>query len=255
MSVASTPTPTPAPTPTFFSGLDLGQLADFSALCVAECSEQSEGGKHVRRYAVRHLQRWPLRTSYTDIVEDVVRMFAMPPLTSSSLIVDATGVGVGVMDFLRKARPAARLIPVTISGGAHAARRESGCWSVPKRELAGVLGILLGTRRLQVSPALPLAQVLAREMSTFKVKVNISTGGESFEAWRERDHDDLVLATALACWYSERAQRQLWLHVGGEAVSTAETGAALGTVHNIRADPNSKGIDVWPGAPGWRRAW
>jgi hypothetical protein len=30
--------------------------------------------------------------------------------------------------------------------------------------------------------------------------VNISTAHDSYEAWREGDHDDLVLATALACW-------------------------------------------------------
>jgi hypothetical protein len=67
-----------------------------------------------------------------------------------------------------------------------------------------VLQVLLGTRRLKVSPALPLAKVLTQEISTFKVKVNIAPGTESFEAWRERDHDDLVLAVALACWFSEQ---------------------------------------------------
>jgi hypothetical protein len=41
-------------------------------------------------------------------------------------------------------------------------------------------------------------------LGTFKVKININTGNESFEAWRERDHDDLVLAVALACWFGER---------------------------------------------------
>jgi hypothetical protein len=63
---------------------------------------------------------------------------------------------------------------------------------------------LLGQRRLDVSPSLPLAQVLAREMQTFTVKINIATGNESFEAWRDSDHDDLVLAVATACWFGER---------------------------------------------------
>ena len=48
--------------------------------------------------------------------------------------------------------------------------------------------------------------------SKVNVKVNVATGNESFEAWRERDRDDLVLATALPLWYSERAQRLLWTH-------------------------------------------
>jgi hypothetical protein len=62
---------------------------------------------------------------------------------------------------------------------------------------------LLGTRRLLVVPSLPLAAALTQEMSTFKVKVNSATGNESFESWREKDHDDLVLAVGLACWFGE----------------------------------------------------
>jgi hypothetical protein len=33
--------------------------------------------------------------------------------------------------------------------------------------------------------------------------VNVSTGHDSYEAWRESIHDDLVLAVSLACWYGE----------------------------------------------------
>ncbi len=192
--------PTPA---TFFGGLDLGQMAEYSALCVVERAERIEGGERVRHHAVRHLHRWPLRTPYPAIVRHVVALFARPPLAGSALCVDRTAVGVAVTELLTAARPEARLVPVSVSGGAQTTCGDGG-WSVPKRELAGVLQVLLGTHRLKVSPRLPLAKVLAREMGTFKVKVNIAPGAESFEAWRERDHDDLVLATALACWYGER---------------------------------------------------
>ena len=40
-----------------------------------------------------------------------------------------------------------------------------------------------------------------------RVKVSAS-GHESFAAWREGTHDDLVLAVALACW------RARWPQVG-----------------------------------------
>ncbi len=36
------------------------------------------------------------------------------------------------------------------------------------------------------------------------MKINISTAHDSYEAWREGDHDDLVLAVAMACWAGER---------------------------------------------------
>jgi len=46
---------------------------------------------------------------------------------------------------------------------------------------------------------LPLAEVLKREMLMFRAKT-LPSGGDSYEAARERDHDDVVLAVALACW-------------------------------------------------------
>ena len=43
---------------------------------------------------------------------------------------------------------------------------------------------------------------VARELGTFTVKIT-SSANETFEAWREREHDDLVLAVALATWGAE----------------------------------------------------
>ncbi len=193
----------------YFVGLDLGQMADYTALAVVERAAHGEGADSVFHYAVRYLHRWPLRTPYPMIVGDVVRLYAKPPLAGSALVVDRTGVGVAVFDMLRDAAPSAWLYPVMITGGASPGSTADACRSVPKRDLAGVLQVLLGTRRLVVAPTLPLAKILAQEMSTFKVKINIATGNESFEAWRERDHDDLVLAVALASWFGQ--QHGPWL--------------------------------------------
>jgi hypothetical protein len=240
--MAEAPTP-----PAYFGGLDLGQLTDYSALCVAERTERPapEGQRPVRHYAVRHLKRWPLRTAYADVVADVVRLYAAPPLAGAPLVVDRTGVGVAVFEQLRRARPAARLVPATITAGKDTACGEDGCWSVPKRELAGVLQVLLGTGRLKIAPALPLAKVLGRELQTFKVKVNVATGSESFEAWREKDKDDLVLATALPLWYAERAQKQVWLRIADEGRAQA------GPETSYRPDGDGW---TWDSLYGWQRA-
>ena len=40
---------------------------------------------------------------------------------------------------------------------------------------------------------------LLREMTEMRVKMT-GSGRERFGAWREGEHDDLVLAVALACW-------------------------------------------------------
>jgi hypothetical protein len=53
--------------------------------------------------------------------------------------------------------------------------------------------VLLQSRRLEVSAQLPEAKVLAKEMQAFKVKVTVA-GNETFEAWRERDHDRKTIA-------------------------------------------------------------
>jgi len=46
--------------------------------------------------------------------------------------------------------------------------------------------------------------VLAREMAEMRVKITPS-GNEQYGAWREGEHDDLVLAVALACWGARKA--------------------------------------------------
>ena len=43
-------------------------------------------------------------------------------------------------------------------------------------------------------------------MLNFKRKVSLA-GRDTYEAWREGTHDDLVLAAALAEWYAERHVR------------------------------------------------
>jgi hypothetical protein len=61
---------------------------------------------------------------------------------------------------------------------------------------------MLQTDELQIVSGLRSAEVLVKELREMRVKV--SPGGhESFEAWRSGAHDDLVLATALACWRSK----------------------------------------------------
>jgi hypothetical protein len=68
--------------------------------------------------------------------------------------------------------------------------------------------VLLQSRRLRIAGALPEVETLVHELSHFKVKVNLRSGHESFECWRSRDHDDQVLAVALAAWLGERSAAQ-----------------------------------------------
>src|SRR5262249_55471850 len=97
----------------------------------------------------------------------------------------------------------ALLRPALITAGHAVTAGDDGSWHVAKKELVSGLQVLLQTRRLQIARALPEADLLVKELQNFRVKVTVAANGV-FEAWREGQHDDLVLATALACWWAEQ---------------------------------------------------
>src|SRR5947209_16367289 len=143
--------------PVFFSGVDLGQTTDPSAVVILErtlADDPEREGKKVAVYEVRHLHRWRLGTGYPAIVSDVVDLFANPPLAGSTLAVDQTGVGRPVVDMLRQARPDAYLRPITITAGHTATSNDRGECLIPKVDLVAGLQALLGRRRLIIPAGL-----------------------------------------------------------------------------------------------------
>jgi hypothetical protein len=190
----------------YLAGLDLGQAAQYTALAIVERTRTPDPEEPLRRtrtYAVRYLKRWGLKTAYEDIARDVAVLLAQHPLRRPLLAVDQTGVGQTVVGMVRKAGIPASLFPVTITfGTAVTPPGDDGSTHAPKRELAGVLEVLLQAHRLQFV-ALPERELLAQELRQFRLKPP-PAGAETVESWRERPHDDLVLAVALACWLGER---------------------------------------------------
>ncbi len=200
----------PPRAPTYTVGLALGQAQDFTALAVLEHT----GPSTERGFDVRHLHRYPLGTPYPAIVDDVAALLHRAPLTgpSTKLALDMTGVGRPVADLFRvKPKPvrpateppppppiAARIHAITITSG-NAVTRDGLDYGVPKRELVGTIQVLLQTGRLKIAPLLPEAETLRREMEHFQVKIT-EAGNDTYGVWREGQHDDLVLAVALAAW-------------------------------------------------------
>lgn len=183
----------------YILGVDLGQSQDWTAFTVLEKSLPA--GEEQYRYAVRHLERPRLGTLYPTIVARVKELLRTPPLDSSTqLVVDQTGVGAAVVDLLREA--GLTLTAITITGG-DLTYHEGSSTRVPKRDLVSTVSVLLQTGRLTIAQDLPLAQTLVKELLNFRMKIDPLSGHDSYSAWREADHDDLVLATALACWYGE----------------------------------------------------
>jgi hypothetical protein len=197
--------------PTFYAGLDLGQAQDPSAFAIAErrwVQERPDNkacrnvGRWRAHYDVRHLQRWRLGTPYPDIVANVDQMTSEPPLRGCQLGIDETGVGKAVVDMFRQAKIKARLVPITITAGHTVTFGMSG-YHIPKRELASTMQALLQGERIKFAK-LPETPTLVKELQSFKVKINTATGNETFEAWRERDHDDLCFAVMVAVWLGQR---------------------------------------------------
>jgi len=184
----------------FFIGLDLGQVQDYTALTIIE-KVYPPDEEHL--YHLRHIERFPLHTSYPDVVNKVKEYLkSFQADDSVYLVIDSTGVGLGIMDMFIKEN----LYPVgiTITGGTEI-NRDGDNYKVPKRDLVTCLQILFQTQRLKIAKGLRYVDTLVQELGNFKVKIT-TKGNDTYEAWREGQHDDLVLSVALASWYGENMQ-------------------------------------------------
>jgi hypothetical protein len=188
----------------FFVGLDLGQSQDFTALVIAERIVNKDGQAH---YQVPHLQRFKLHTPYPTIVDEVKKILETPALRrNSALVIDATGCGKPVLDSFIAARLPCQTYGVWIHGG-DMVSSEWFNYRVPKRDLVGIVSVLLQSKRLKIIDSLPDSHVLEKELLNFRVKIDPLTAHDSYSSWREADHDDLVLATALAVWLGQYQKR------------------------------------------------
>ena len=176
----------------FHLGLDLGQARDHSALAIAERLVELAGARdpitfvqHTRtRIIIRHLERIPLRTPYPDVVARVRAVTQQYQGRNLQVVMDATGVGAAVRDMLAQAGLGVPLIAVTITGGERVTFSFGG-YHVPRYDLLANLRVLLEKRMLEIAVAGSAAEALRHELLR----------------WGHRSaHDDLIFATALACW-------------------------------------------------------
>ena len=185
----------------YFLGLDLGQKRDHSAVVVVQRIDQRRAfqGTEVKRLDVRYVERLPLGIPYPLIVQRVREIVQCDELRGNcALAVDATGVGAAVMDMLRSARLGCDLVPVVITGG----ERGVGHESVPKKDLLAEVQVLLESGRLKIG-RLKEAGRLMRELVDMKMSMKES-GRVRMGADGYGEHDDLVIALALACWRAKR---------------------------------------------------
>jgi hypothetical protein len=175
----------------FYVGLDLGQSADYTALSVVqEVTEKNPAGGNEKYLHLRHLERYPLRTLYPDIadeVADLMRNEALSPWEydpsglrhfrrAPELIVDNIGVGPAVTDLLKKSL---RFKAITITGGDKAHGVGGGKYRVPKRDLVSALEVPFHTGRLKIAGGLELWPALKEELLNFRRKIDLRTAHDS----------------------------------------------------------------------------
>jgi len=197
-----------------------GRLRTLDELGIAET--------RVCAFELRDLSRWPLGVEYPRIVADVLGVLYGSALAgrlghahdrgrvAPTLVVDAGGVGGGIVDMIRERGldhlghtsrwGGPRLVPLCITTG-HTAHWDDGRQYVPKGALVSAVDTPLSQRRLWVPKGLALWPVLATELQDFRVKRTASTGYESFAA-REGQHDDLVLSLAIGVWWGLKLDRE-----------------------------------------------
>ena len=190
-----------------FIGLDLGQGAEPTALAVVQRPAPYVAGTPRPPYALRHLKRFAPGTPYAEVVAFLIDLLHAPNVPGAAVGVDQTGVGRAVLELINdglRDRVTCKVFAVTLTNGVEAATGELGGWYIPKKELVGALLVLLQTRRLQMPRELPETSTLVRELQNFRMRPALA-GGKAELAWRDGEHDDLVLALGLAAWMGEMA--------------------------------------------------
>lgn len=198
----------------FCIGVDLGQRADYTAIAVLERLEAQVNGFDYVQWRqrsewirggmfVRYLQRMKLGTSYPRVVDRIGEIVQHREIRGQCRVaIDATGVGAPVVDMIRGSKLDCDLMPVVITGGDRAHRAGSS-WYVPKMDLLGGLQVALELDQLKIARNLKETPTLVKELMDVSVRTTASSRVR-LGADGAGQHDDLVMAVALACWFERR---------------------------------------------------
>lgn len=199
-------------------GLDLGQRRDPTAIAVAEREDRviapafrevvAIAGQHTMleerpartedHFVIRHLERLPLGTAYPEVaarVAEICTKLRERTGHTPRLYVDATGVGLPVVDELRRVRPPAQIIACFFTHGDR--RTLNGAEiMVGKAWLVSRLQALLQSDRLHL-PKTAESEALAKELLDYEIRID-QNANDTYGAFKVGTHDDLVTALGLA---------------------------------------------------------
>ena len=199
--------------------VDLGSEQDYTAISIIERIEklrdpnipktglwqpEKKPVTVISELHLKDMQRVPLKTPYPEICEKLLHIVNDPLFVGRiQLVVDRTGVGIPVIQMMRQIG----LAPIGIS--IHAGETvgvSKDVYRVPKRDIVTALLAAYQMRRFKTPPPskLPIIKTFAEELQGFVMKINQKTGHDSYEAWMEKIHDDLVISAAMAVWWFDK---------------------------------------------------
>jgi hypothetical protein len=147
---------------------------------------------------------------YKAISQKLVEILSMEDLARSLLVVDASGVGLAVMemfteDVAKNKTRCSGYVAIQITAGRSVSNVGQGIWHVAKAELASTIKSVFSAGRLLVLKDVAERKTLIQEVRNFETKIT-ENGVETFEA-RTGKHDDILLATAQGVWVAEQNMR------------------------------------------------
>ena len=184
------------PEPRAYTGLDLGQRRDHSALAridvtwthIGQCA-YSFAQLFQPQAVITGLERFPLSTGYEKIFHFVMDHLAGVS-ASQELIIDAGGPGPPLVDRFRAALYSrVAVTPVIITGGRGENSLHGGYTAIPRRTLISNLLLAIGAHTLKCNCGLP-------HWSNFENEL-IELRGDTAEPGQSAGHDDLIIAVAL----------------------------------------------------------
>jgi hypothetical protein len=197
-------------------GVDLGKSVDSTAIAIihhtikgtdqwqVNHARQIWREESIQRFDLVHLQRLPLGMNYVSQALAIGEMMQREPLKSAGakLVVDQSGVGVGVVDLME----ANGLQPIRLQITAGAEETQEGrIHRVAKTILISRLEAAMHAKELHVAAALSEADALREELKDFQRHVTAS-GANTWSA-RSGKHDDIVLATSYGIWLATSGPR------------------------------------------------
>lgn len=184
-------------------------------MTVLERSMRLQYGQLEPYFFAGYLERVPLQTPYPVMVRGVRERLERLG-ERCVLVIDATGVGRGVVDLFREGwteydsltmerrtlpgKPT--IVALTLTNAEHIRAERWDEQYVPRRDVIMAFMLCLQQQRFQGAASLPELQTLIQEAKAFEWKK--SKNGDEYGAWSTGKHDDLLFATAIAVWYGDK---------------------------------------------------